>query len=73
MELTDPGVLFVLGALALVVFVLVVIGRPRWGNGAVRAGTRAVQVVVLNLVVVALCGAALNDQYLFYSSWGDLL
>jgi pimeloyl-ACP methyl ester carboxylesterase len=73
MELTDPGVLFLLGGIALVVFALVVAGRPRWGNGAAAAGTRAVQVVLLNVVVVALCGAALNDQYLFYSSWGDLL
>ena len=32
MELTDPGVLIVLGGLALVVFVLVVAGRPRWGS-----------------------------------------
>ena len=37
-----------------------------------RRGVRACQVLLLNVVVVALAGAALNDQYLFYSSWGDL-
>jgi len=72
MELTDTSLLVLLGALALVVFVLVVVGLPPWGNHVVRAVIRGGQVVLLNLLVLALAGAALNDQYLFYSSWGDL-
>src|SRR6478609_3176097 len=73
MELTDSTLVLVLGALGLVVFVLLVIGWPQWGNRYLRATTRAVQVLLLNLLVVALCGAVLNDQYVFYSSWSDLL
>lgn len=73
MAITDPSLLVLLGLIALVLFGLVVVGVPRLGNRAARGATRGVQVIVLNLVVVALCGAALNDQYLFYSSWTDML
>ena len=73
MELTDTGLIVLLAGLALLVFGLVVAGLPRWGNRAGRAVVRGTEVLVLNVLVVALCGAALNDQYLFYSSWGDLL
>ena len=73
MELTDTSLLVLLGMLALGLFVLVVVGWPRRGGRVARGATRGAQVVVLNLLVVALCGAALNDQYLFYSSWDDLL
>lgn len=72
MELTDTSLLVVLAVLAVTVFVLVVAGLPRRGTTVVRAVVRGGQVIVLNLLVVALCGAALNDEYLFYSSWGDL-
>lgn len=72
MELTDTSLMVLLALLALACFTLVVIGWPRWGGGVARGVTRGAQVVMLNLLVVALCGAALNDQYLFYSSWGDL-
>ena len=72
MELTDTSLIVLLATLALALFALVVAGLPRWGNGVARAVVRGVQVVLLNLLVVALAGAALNDQYLFYSNWGDL-
>ena len=72
MELTDAGPVVLLALLALVVFGLVVAGWPRWGSRVGRAVVRGVQVVLLNVLVLALAGAALNDQYLFYSSWGDL-
>ena len=73
MELTDTSLIVLLGLLALVTFGLIVAGRPHWGSGADQGATRAGQVIVLNVLVVALCGAALNDQYVFYSSWADLL
>lgn len=72
MELTDTSLMVLLALLAFVFFTLVVIGWPRWGGGVARGATRGAQVVMLNLLVVALCGAALNNQYLFYSSWSDL-
>jgi S-formylglutathione hydrolase FrmB len=72
-ELTDTSLLLVLGAAALAVFVLVVADRPRWGGPVARRVVRTVEVLGLNVLVVALAGAALNDQYVFYSSWSDLL
>ena len=73
MELTDAGLLVALGLVALALFVLLVIGWPRWGGRVARGAIRGVQVLLLNVLVVALAGAALNDQYLFDSSWSDLL
>ena len=73
MELTDTSLIVLLALLALGLFVLVVVGWPRWGGRVARGATRGVQVVMLNVLVVTLCAAALNDQYLFYSSWRDLL
>ncbi|WP_374970364.1 alpha/beta hydrolase [Terrabacter sp. BE26] len=72
MELTDTSLVVVLGLLAAGVFALIVAGLPRRGTPVVRALVRGVQAVLLNVLVVALAGAALNDQYLFYSSWADL-
>ncbi|MDN5767348.1 MAG: hypothetical protein L0H96_12600 [Humibacillus sp.] len=72
MALTDTSLLVLLGLLSLGLFVLVIIGWPRWGGRVARGATRGAQVVVLNLLVVTLCAAALNNQYLFYSSWSDL-
>ena len=72
MELTDAGPIVVGAVFALALFALLVFGRPRWGGSVGRAVTRALQVVVLNAVVVALCFTLLNDQYYFYSSWSDL-
>jgi S-formylglutathione hydrolase FrmB len=71
-ELTDTSLVVLLGVAVVGAFVLVVAGVPRRGRRAVRVTLRAAQVLLLNVLVVALCGAALNDQYFFYSSWGDL-
>jgi pimeloyl-ACP methyl ester carboxylesterase len=72
-ELTQSGPVVVLVLVALGLFALVVAGLPRWGGRVLQRVVRGGQVLLLNLVVVALAGAALNDQYLFYSSWSDLL
>lgn len=72
MELTDPGIIVVLVVVALALFALVVIGWPHWGGRLARGAVRGGQVLLLNVIVVALAGVALNDQYLFYSSWSDL-
>ena len=73
MALTGWALLVLLGLVAVVLFGLIVLGLPRSANGLVRGASRGVEVLALNLVVVVICGAALNDQYLFYSSWSDLL
>ncbi|MEO3936928.1 alpha/beta hydrolase-fold protein [Dermatophilaceae bacterium Soc4.6] len=73
MALTDTSLLVLLAVLGLVVFGAIVAGLPRHGPPVWRGVGRATQVLMLNVLVVALAGAALNDQYLFYSSWGDLI
>src|SRR6476646_10085733 len=73
MAITDVSLLVLLGLVALVLFGLVVVGVPRVEHPLASRASRGAQVIALNLVVVALCGAALNDQYVFYSSWSDML
>jgi hypothetical protein len=72
MELTDPGPIVILAVIAAALFALVVIGWPRWRNRRARAASRGVATLLLNLVVVTLALAVLNDQYVFYATWADL-
>lgn len=73
MDLTGGALPYVLAFAAVVVFLAVAFGLPhvrrRRGQIVVRVG----QTVLLNLLVLALAGVLLNDQYLFYVSWSDLL
>ncbi|MEO5744751.1 MAG: alpha/beta hydrolase-fold protein, partial [Terracoccus sp.] len=73
MQLTDPSLIVLLALLALAAFVLLVAGWPRWRRKSMQVVTRAVQAITVNVLVIALCGVLLNNQYLFYSSWGDLV
>lgn len=73
MGLTDTGLVVLLAVVALTLFGIVIAGLPRRGRPVWRGVGRGVEVLVLNVLVVALCGVVLNDQYLFYSSWPDLL
>ncbi len=70
--LTGRALPLLLGALAVGLFVLVVIGRPRPTRRGPRMLTRGAEVLVLNLVVVLGAGVVLNDQYDFFVSWSDL-
>ncbi|HET8593829.1 MAG TPA: alpha/beta hydrolase-fold protein [Intrasporangium sp.] len=72
MELTDPGPIVILSVLAVALFALLVMGWPRTRGRSRGAGMRAVQVLLLNAVVVTLALAILNDQYVFYATWADL-
>ena len=72
MALTSTGLLVVLGLLALAVFAALVLGRPRLRRRGAQMATRAVSVLVLNVLVLSLAAAALNDQFGFYVSWSDL-
>ncbi|HET7822437.1 MAG TPA: alpha/beta hydrolase-fold protein [Ornithinibacter sp.] len=73
MSLTGTGLLWALGILAVALFAAIVYGWPHRGPTTLRLAGRAVPVLVLNGVVVLICLAVLNDQYLFYTSWSDLL
>jgi S-formylglutathione hydrolase FrmB len=73
LSLTGTPLLWVLGILAVGLFALVVSGLPRRGPRAVRVAGRVVPLLALNGLVVLMCLAVLNDQYVFYTSWSDLL
>ncbi len=73
MEITDPALPVLLALLAVALLALLVAGWPRVSSRPLAAALRGTQAVVLNLVVVACCGLMLNNQYLFYVSWSDLL
>ena len=73
MALTGHLFIAVLVLIALTLFVLVLVDLPRARRRWARRSVRGVEVVALNLVVVTPCFALLNDQYVFYESWGDLL
>lgn len=72
MELTSGTLLVVLGLVAVIAFVLLVLGYPRVRRQWLGAVSRGTEALVLSLTVLVFAGAVLNDQYLFYVSWGDL-
>lgn len=77
MSLTSPGLVAVLAVAAVLTFVVLASGWPRWrarGSAAAArvAAARAGGLVALNVLVLAVAGAVLNDQYSFYVSWADL-
>ncbi|WP_347350786.1 alpha/beta hydrolase-fold protein [Intrasporangium sp.] len=72
MELTDAGPVAILSAAALLLFVVVVTGRPTLRNRWMRLGGRTVGVLLLNGLVALLTLVILNDQYVFYATWADL-
>jgi S-formylglutathione hydrolase FrmB len=70
--LTSTSLLVVLGLLAAAVFAGLVLGWPRLRRRWAAMAARGSAVLVLNLLVLAFAGAALNDQFGFYVSWSDL-
>jgi enterochelin esterase-like enzyme len=72
MSLTGRGLLLLLVLLGVLLFAVVVSGWPRGGRAG-RVVLRALPVIALNGVVVLLVLCVLNDQYLFYTSWSDLV
>ena len=72
MSLTSTSLLVVLGLMAAAVFALLVSGRPRLRRRWADVGARGGALLVLNVLVVALVGAGVNDRFAFYVSWSDL-
>ncbi len=72
MSLTGTTLPLVLGVLCVLLFVAMAAGFPRlrrrWAAVAARGGG----LVLLNVLVLALVGALLNDRFAFYVSWSDL-
>ncbi|HET7279069.1 MAG TPA: alpha/beta hydrolase-fold protein [Dermatophilaceae bacterium] len=77
MSLTGPGLVIILGIAAAIVFAALATGWPRNRSRRGRptlllAIQRTGGLVLLNVLVLAVAGALLNDQYSFYVSWADL-
>ncbi|WP_082580568.1 esterase family protein [Phycicoccus sp. Root563] len=71
-SLTSTTLPVVLALAAAAVFALLASGRPRVRRPWAATGARAAGLLVLNVLVVALVGAELNDHFDFYVSWSDL-
>lgn len=73
MPLTSIALPILLGIVACGLLALLVIGKPHFARRGQRMASRAAIAVLLNLTVLGAVGALLNNEYAFYSSWGDLL
>lgn len=73
MPLTSVALPILLGIVACGLLVLLVLGKPHFARRGQRMASRAAIAVLLNLTVLGAVGALLNNEYAFYSSWGDLL
>ena len=73
MGLTDPLLPWLLGVAAAVVFVLLVVGWPQWPRRSLQAVTRGVEGLLLTGLALTTCFLVLNNAYIFYSGWTDLL
>lgn len=73
MEITNPALPVLLGLAALVLLVLLALGLPRMHRRSTATAVRAGQAIVMNLAALMCAGLVLNNQYLFYVSWSDLL
>lgn len=73
LPLLSTRLVVLLALICIALFVAVILGRPTRLYQRAALATRAVSVLLLNLLVVALVGALVNDSYLFYITWSDLL
>lgn len=73
MTLNGPALPVLLGLVAAIVLVLIVIGWPRPRRRSAQMASRGGMTVLFTSALVALIAALLNNEYAFYTSWGDLL
>ena len=73
MSLTGPALPIVLGVVAVVAVVLLGWGRPAPRHPVAAGAVRVLLAFVMCLSVLGLIGALFNNQYAFFTSWGDLL
>ena len=72
MSLTGFTLPWVVLAIAIALFALVVAGLPSFSRPWLTRLVRAGLVVLLNIAVLAYAGIRLNNEYQFYTSWTDL-
>ena len=74
MELTDPKLLYLLAALTLSFFLIVLIFWRKFSKTSPLAILgRVISILVMNVALIATVGVALNNYGEFYTSWGELL
>ncbi|WP_300679742.1 alpha/beta hydrolase-fold protein [Nocardioides sp.] len=73
MGLTGSLLPWVVGLVLVVLLVLIVWGRPRWRSEIAQGATRGLLAMLLAVVVLMQVGIAVNNKYVWYSSWGDLV
>ncbi|SBT38989.1 alpha/beta hydrolase [Micromonospora auratinigra] len=73
MGLTSTAFFTVVCVLAVGMLALAVLDKPRPRRADLQLLTRAARVVGVSALAVLVCGLTLNNQYLFYTSWTDLL
>ncbi|MGG5261088.1 alpha/beta hydrolase [Phycicoccus avicenniae] len=73
MGLTGTPLLVLVIVLLVVVFVTALLDLPRLRHRGAAALARGAKVALVGALAVLVSGIVLNDQYLFYISWGDLL
>ncbi|MFG3604312.1 alpha/beta hydrolase [Micromonospora chersina] len=73
MALTSPALFVVVCVLAVGVLALAVLDKPHPSRAGLQMLARAARVMAVSALSVLLFGLALNDQYVFYTSWADLL
>ncbi len=73
MTLTGTSLLVLVALTAVAVFALLVAFWPRLAGATVgQVAARVVLLVLVNFLVLLTATVMLNDNYLFYASWGDL-
>ncbi|QIM21769.1 esterase family protein [Phycicoccus sp. HDW14] len=73
MSLTGRGLVVLVAGLLVVVFVAALLDVPRLRRPLPATAARGAKVLLVGALAVLLSGVVLNDQYLFYVSWGDLV
>lgn len=73
MDITNPALPYLFALAAIGVLVMLVIGWPSTLPRPLTLTVRTGQAIVMNLLVIACAGLMLNNQYLFYVSWSDLV
>lgn len=73
MSLTGGAFVALVSAVLVVVFVAALLDLPRTRRRGPAIVLRGTKIALVGVLAVLVSGIALNDQYLFYTSWGDLL
>jgi enterochelin esterase-like enzyme len=72
MQLTNPILPWLIAIIAAVVFVMLVVGWPRWRHRVARAATRGIEGLLVTALVLIVCFLLVNNTYVLFTTWSDL-